>query len=209
MLLAECILGGVNDTADDLPPLDVLERFVRARDHESVDLAFPVPVAQERISLILGIGLACLVPLSLLLVGYPGAAFVEAQGWWHVNEGVMTTRWFLYGPLVAAVLIAGWVLFRPRGARMRVDRHRIAVKRALRRPVTVRTADVVQVELNGDRTTLVLELGRVMLPDLVMSVDERYALYRLLSSHARSQQRDEGDAGDVPRELSRVVEQER
>ncbi|MCB9688775.1 MAG: hypothetical protein H6735_27290 [Alphaproteobacteria bacterium] len=178
--------------------------YVRSADHDGLELAFPLPVFQERLTVLVGIALALAIPATLLGLGYPGAWFVERMGWWLVNEDVMSWRWLLYGSGVSAGLFTLWMMMRPVGVRMRVDRHEIEVRRSLRRKVTVRTADIATLLLDGSTLFLVKHDSRVVrLPELAISAGELGALRELI--FANLPRRDEGDVADVPRDLSGVV----
>ncbi|MCA9492001.1 MAG: hypothetical protein KC621_18840 [Myxococcales bacterium] len=178
--------------------------YVRSADHEGMELAFPLPVFQERLTVLVGVALALAIPATLLGLGYPGARFVERMGWWLVNEQVMSWRWLVYGTGVSLGLFSLWMMVRPVGVRMRVDRHEIRVKRSLRRAITVRTADVANLLIDGSSLVVVRRDHRmVRLPQLAVSDTTLGALRDLLS--ANLPQRDEGDGSDVPKGLRQVV----
>lgn len=62
---------------------------------------------------------------SLWALAMPGAALVEALGWWAVNERVLEFRWMAIGmPLWPVLFSMGWLWARgPQKLRVKVDRH--------------------------------------------------------------------------------------
>lgn len=63
----------------------------------------------ERVGLLGVLAYLAVGPLTVLLLGLPGAAFVEWAGWWLVNEAVLAVRWLGYGTLVwAGFVLVAW-----------------------------------------------------------------------------------------------------
>jgi len=83
------------------------------RDGVILDLGAARMQNAERWTVLGALAYVVVAPLSLVLVALPGAALVEALGWWLVNEAVLVDRWFGWGLLVwgLAVLVAwaGWL----------------------------------------------------------------------------------------------------
>lgn len=83
------------------------------RDGVVVDLGPACLQDAERWTVLGALAYVVVAPLSLVLVALPGAALVEALGWWLVNEAVLVDRWLGWGLLVwgLAVLFAwaGWL----------------------------------------------------------------------------------------------------
>lgn len=189
---------------DDALRVLELAGYLRSADHDGFSFAFPLPLLQERRTVLLAFVSAVSAPVTLLLLGFPGAWFVERMGWWLVNESVMSGRWLLYGFGISLGLFLTWLTVRPVGVRLRLDRHALEVKRSLRRTILVRTADIETMLIEGDQLLVVGHGGRVVrLPALAIGASELGALRQVVMRTLPT--REEGDASEVPRDLSRVV----
>jgi len=185
-------------------PSNRLHRLLAHADHEGFELRIPTAPLGRRSTRALAMVLALVIPASVMLLALPGAAFVEAQGWWLVNEVVLTRRWLFAAFAGAPVALLVWIASHPPDQRLRLTPRALTVQRFLQRTLTVRLADLQGV--GDDGTGLWLDEGgrlrRIDLPGL--SAPELTQLAEEIRGRIEAARREQGSPEAVPETLRRM-----
>ncbi|MEN0065917.1 MAG: hypothetical protein AAGA48_27500 [Myxococcota bacterium] len=187
--------------------IPIARRYLVSNTHDGVLMSFPRR-EPESLTMLFGLfGWLIVGWLSLLLLAYPVAAFVEAQRWWDVNERVLQFRWMAIGlPLWPVLFSAVWLWIRGSShLRVKVDQHALRWKGRFgwRR---VAWSELEKVTVRPRRLAVTTKSGRTYhTPTL-----ENFVL-RALHGFILDQwsQAEVGSERDVPEDIRRLVAQRR
>jgi hypothetical protein len=189
--------------------MDDLERFAVTRTHEGTEYRFRSVAEGEPGSVLLAAAMSWIVfgPISVVALALPGAAIVEALGWWLVNEAVLITRWIWIGvgvwiPLVLAV----WVALQASGrTRVWITQHSVAWKVGLGRWKEVAYSEVDDIWTELGRVVIRDRKGRLLGFPIQDGAAVLGAAGGLLATTWRGAQ--PGDAGQIPQGLRQLLAQ--
>jgi hypothetical protein len=181
-----------------------LHPLLSRSDHEGFELRIPTVPLFRRSTQVIGTLLAIAAPVTVLLLALPGAAYVEAQGWWLVNEDVLIRRWLIAVLTGAGLAFLTWLATHPSSQRLRLTARTLTLQRFFRRPATIRLAEVVEVTCDevGVRLHHAEGSRRIDLPGL--TAWELAALVDEIRTRAEAAQRSHGSKDAVPQSLHQM-----
>jgi hypothetical protein len=184
-------------------PRSALQRHVVRTDHDGMELELDVGGYDELYAFASTLLLLSAVPVSLLFVGVPAAAWFEYNLWWLVNEALMVERWLTVGALLTGLFWLMWPLLgigRPY-RRLRIEQRRIVLKSSTSRDRVIPTRDLRRVWVGPRGLRLEREDGTDVLVELPLQ-DQRLLreIGQLIAKHAEQS----GSPDTIPESLQKL-----
>lgn len=199
----------------DLHTERLTERYLLQHTHDGVRLALPRRPPSPLALLFATVGWLVVGALSLVLVAQPVAAFVEAMGWWLVNERILQWRWMWIGSLIwpfLAIPVAA-VLRGPRRLRLQLDQNGVSWRHHLFGWQRVAWTALRSIRIRGERIGLTNTRGRTVwmpsihsLRTLSINLDQYDPLRDVVRAiDAQRTLRTYGSVADIPAEIRTLV----